>query len=119
MHPFGLELSFFHSLSKFSSFSEQLKLDIGSNLRRDEIQWMFTSFFLTFQSSALSGISINLTKHNEKSMLEAVNGEDMRASSEISLLFYREIALGRAVVVDPLQVGLIWVLMRQKCLESE
>jgi hypothetical protein len=64
-------------------------------------------------------ISINLTKHNEKSMLEAVNGEDMRASSEISLLFYREIALGRAVVVDPLQVGLIWVLMRQKCLESE
>ena len=24
-----------------------------------------------------------------------------------------------AVVVDPLQVGLIWVLMRQKCLESE
>ena len=64
-------------------------------------------------------ISINLTKHNEKSMLEAVNGEDMRASSEISLLFYREIAPGRAVVVDPLQVGLIWVLMRQKCLESE
>ena len=64
-------------------------------------------------------ISINLTKHNEKSMLEAVNGEDMRASSEISLLFYREIAPGRAVVVDPLQVGLIWVIMRQKCLESE
>ena len=61
--------------------------------------------------------SINLIQHEEWSWLDAVDGEEERQGSDRLLGHGLEPLAGdNAVVVDPLQVGLLWVLRSQKCL---